>query len=257
MYLAPLCFPDDEHEVGWENKSAFLLYQWEIFNHAHRSSIEALCTYYNVAFVLLRTTLELSLKGAFWQCLSQERFRDGSSILDNSSEGKKIKDWLQTIFEASLGTKNELQQVSAGIFDKVGNRIEDRSFRLPVKTIVQQLDQWGIFSPINNAPDVVYESLYSRLSADIHVIPDRIDIGRRIASEKLSLFEQQVAPAALREYATTLHEIMDMAILIELNILQDLVERFESVRHKLSKRLNIMEQLGLKYSLMKTRGLLK
>lgn len=257
MYLAPLCFPNDEHEVGWENKSAFLLYHWETFNHAHRSSIEALCTYYNVAFVLLRTTLELLFKGAFWQCLSQKRFRDSSSILDNSSAGKEIKDWLRTIFEASPSIENELERVSAGIFDKVGHRIEDRSFRLPVKAVVQQLDQWGVFSPINNASDVVYEGLYSRLSADIHVIPDRIDIGRRIASETPDLFEQRVVPAALREYAAILHEVMDIAIVVELNILQDLVERFDSVRLKLSERLPTVEQLGLKYSLMKIRGLLE
>ncbi len=258
MYIAPLCFPtDDKHEIGWQSKSAFLLYHLEIFNHAHRSSFEALCTHYNVAFILLRTTLELLLRGVFWECLSHKRFRDSSSILDSSSEGKLIKDWMQAIFEASPSVENELEQVSAGIFDKVANRIEDRSFRLPVKTIVQQLDQWCVLSPINNALGVVYEGLYSRLSADIHVIPDRTDIGRRITFEEPDLFEQQVTPTALREHATTLHEIMDIAILIELNILQDLVERFESVRLKLSERLTVMEQLGLRYSPMKTRGLLK
>jgi len=258
MYLAPLCFPtDDKHEVGWENKSAFLLYHWEVFNHAHRSSFEALCTQYNVAFILLRTTLELLLKGAFWECLSHGRFRNSSPILDNSSEGKQIKHRLRIVFEASPSVENELEQVSAGIFDKLGHMIEKRSFRPPVKTIVQQLDHWGIFTPINNAAGVVYDKLYSELSADIHVGPDRTDIGRRITSERPELFEQHVLPASLRDYATTLHAIMDVAIVIELNILQDTTQRFESVRLKLSERLNVMEQLELKYSPMRVRELLK
>lgn len=258
MYLAPLCFPgDDKHEVSWEIRSAFLLYQWEVFHHAHRSYIEALCTYYNVAFILLRTTLELLLKGAFWECLSHKRFRDDSPVLDASSEGKKIKAWLRAIFESSPSIEKELEQVSAGIYDKVGHTIEDPAFRPSVKTLVRQLDEWGIFNPITNAATVVYEGLYSDLSADIHAVPDRTDIGRRIASERPDLFEQNIVPATLRDYAVTLHEIMDVAIVIELNILQDLIERFESARLELSERLTVMEQLELKYSLVKARELLK
>ena len=60
MTLAPLLIslPSDP-EPAWERKSAFLTYHWEAFHHAHRSLYEALCVYYNVAFVLLRVTFEL------------------------------------------------------------------------------------------------------------------------------------------------------------------------------------------------------
>jgi hypothetical protein len=65
MLLAPLLFPSQADEE-FHRKSAFLLpYQETAFDHAHRSLIESLCGYYNVAFVLLRTTLELVIKGAF------------------------------------------------------------------------------------------------------------------------------------------------------------------------------------------------
>lgn len=258
MYIAALCFSvGNRHKVSWKNKSAFLLYQWEVFNHAHRSSHEALCSYYNVAFILLRTTLELLIKGAFWQCLSYRQFRNESPILDNSSEGKQIKNWLRTVIEASPSIERELEQVSAGIFDQLSEKIENRNFRPQVKTIVEQLNQWGIFSPITDAVHTVYDGLYSGLSTDIHVIPDRIDVGRRIVSEKPDLFEQKVDPAALLKHATILHEIMDIAIVIELNILQDLVDHFKPVRLKLLERLTVMEQLELRYSLMKIRGLLE
>jgi len=258
MFVAPLCFPtDDVNEVSWKNKSAFLIYHWEVFHHAHRSLIEALCTYYNVAFILLRTSLEVLLKGAFWECLSHKEFRDASPVLDASSQGKEIKNWLRRIFEVYPNLERELDQTSAGIFDKVGQRIEDPTFRPSVKILVWQLDQWGIFSPIPNAASAIHERLYSGLSADVHVVPDRTDIGRRIASERLDLFEQHIVPALLREYSITLHEIMDVAIVIELNILQNLVERFESARLKLSERLTVMEQLRLKYTPMKARELLK
>ncbi len=258
VYLAPLCFPgDDKHEVSWQIKSAFLLYQWEVFHHAHRSYIEALCTYYNVAFILLRTTMELLLKGAFWECLSHKRFRYDSSVLDASDEGKKIKAWLSAIFDSSPSVEKELEQVSAGIYDKFGYRIEDPAFRPSIKTLVRQLDEWGIFNPITNATTVVYKILYSDLSAYIHAVPERTDIGRRIASERADIFEQNIIPATLRDYSIKLHEVMDVAIVIELNILQDLIKRFESSRLELSKRLTVIKKLDLKYSIVKVRELLK
>lgn len=258
MLLAPLCFPaDNAHEVSWQNKSAFLIYHWEVFDHAHRSYIDALSTYYNVAFILLRTTIELLLKGSFWECLSHQQFRDSSSILDASPEGRKIKDRLRKLFEVSPNIEKELEQTSAGIFDKVNHIIEDRAFRPSVKTLVQQLDQWGIFNPITDTNSIVYEKLYSGLSADVHAIPDKTDIGRRIVSETPDIFERQIHQALLRGYATTLHGVMDVAIVIELNILHDLIKRFESVRLKLSERITVMEKLELTYSLLRVRELVK
>lgn len=256
--LAPLCFPAEAtHEVSWQSKSAFLVYHWEVFHHAHRSFIEALGTYYNAAFILLRTSLELLLKGAFWECLSHRQFRDNSPILDASSEGKAIKNFLWMSIEASPNIENELDQISAGIFDRFGHKIEDPGFRPSIKTLVRQLDQWGIFDSIPDPISVVYNGLYSGLSADVHVIPDKIDIGRRIDSERSELFEQLIDQPLLQEYATTLHEIMDVGIVIELNILQNLIERFESVQPKLAGRHAAIEQLGLQCGLARVRELLK
>ncbi len=258
-YLATLCFPNDESEVIWKNKSAFLVYHWEIFQHAHRSSLEALCTYYNVAFVLLRTTLELLLRGAFWQCLTQRQFQDSlfvSSEFTNDKKIKKFKNSLQTALNASPGFEGKYEQVSAEIFDLVGDEIKNRSFRLPVIVLTKQLAQWGIFSPIENAFVLVYQELYSNLSANVHVIPDRTDIGRRVISGSLDLFGQEIIPTALSEYAITLHKIMDIAMVVELNIFQDLIEQFETVRSKLSGRIPVLGKLELEYTLIKIHQLL-
>jgi hypothetical protein len=227
-----------------------------VFQHAHRSLLEALCGYYTVAFVLLRTTLELLLKGAFWECLSHKEFRDNSPILDASAPGREIKSWLQAIFKEAPHIEGEFEQISAGIFDKVGFRIEESTFRPSIKTLVQQLDRWGIFNPIDDPVSILYERMYKRLSADVHVVPDRTDIGRRLVAEQ-DLFEQNVIPDLIREYATTLHEIMDIAIVIELNVMRDLIERLRPVRLKLAERLVVLEQLGLRYSFMRMQELLK
>ncbi|MEM5854258.1 MAG: hypothetical protein QW228_07880, partial [Candidatus Aenigmatarchaeota archaeon] len=66
IFLAPLSFPSNGN-VSWHRKSAFLTYQFDVFYSAHRSLIEALAGYYNAGYTLLRSTLELILKGALWE----------------------------------------------------------------------------------------------------------------------------------------------------------------------------------------------
>jgi hypothetical protein len=257
MLFAPLLVPSKVDVNGWHRKSAFLIYQWEVFHHAHRSLIEALCAYYNVAFILLRATFELSIKGAFWECLSHKRFRDNSLELDRDKKGKEIKDWLNAIIKVAPNVEEEFEQISAGIYDKMETKIEDPKFRLSISTIIRQLDQWGIFNPVPQVEAQIYKEIYGGLSADVHVIPDRIDIGRRLIVESSGLFKQELHPIILREYITSLHKVMDLALVVELNILKEFIEEHTEVKKNLSERLSTLERLDLKYSLERANALLK
>jgi len=258
MLLGSLLFPSRRNEkISWRRKSAFFVYHWEAFHHAHRSLIEALCAYYNVAFVLLRVTLELLIKGAFWECLSHKRFRQESQVLDKDKQGRKIKEWLEDIFKLAPHIKKEFERTSAGIYDKITPIIEDQDFRPNVKTIVQQLDHWGFFNPIPDPTTSIYEEIYKRLSADVHIIPDRTDIGKRILNRPNRMFDQKVFQKALSEYAHLLHEVMDCAIVIELNIMRDIIQVYDEAKTNLRGRIETLEQLGLKYSLARAEELLK
>jgi hypothetical protein len=140
--LATKLFPSQvTKEIGWHRRSAFLIYQWEAFHHAHRSLIEALCAYYNVAFILLRATFELLIKGAFWECLAHREFRENSQVLDGEKAGREIKKWLNEIFELAPHVEEEFEETSAGIYDKISPIVEDPKFRPNIKTIIRQLDQ--------------------------------------------------------------------------------------------------------------------
>lgn len=81
IYLAPVCC---SKQANWHSKSAFLTYHWEAFHLAHRSFLEALTGYYNAAYILLRGTLELLLKGAFWECLVIKSFEIKLRLLKNA-----------------------------------------------------------------------------------------------------------------------------------------------------------------------------
>jgi hypothetical protein len=258
MLLAPLLVPSQVGDgTEWQRKSAFFIYQWEAFHHAHRSLGEALCAYYNVAFILLRATFELLIKGAFWECLSHREFRENSQVLDRDRDGARIKKWLNDIFQQAPDVEGDLERISVGIYDKIEPMMESPRFRLQIKAIVQQLESWDIFNPVPNAEVQIYDEIYRRLSSDVHVIPDKIDIGKRLAIEQLEIFKQQLLPDALCEFAILLHRIMDLAIVIELNILGDYIGQYDEVKVNLDKRLGIFEQLGLKYALERASRLLE
>lgn len=257
MLLAPMLFPSQiDDETGWGRKSAFLIYHWEAFHHAHRSLIEGLCAYYNVAFILLRVTLELLTKGAFWECLSHKEYRENSQVLDKDGWGKKIKERLNEIFKIAPDVEEEFERTSTIIYDKFGTIIEESNFRLNFKTIVSQLGQWGVFNPIPDPMTSIYK-IYKQLSADVHVVPDRTDIGRRLVAESREIFEQELLPDTLREYANSLHEVMDLAIVIELNIMRDLIEKYDKAKANLGERLETLKHLGLEYSLKRAKQLLE
>ena len=90
------------------------------------------------------------------------------------------------------------------------------------------------------------------------MIPDRTDIGKRIIAASSELFEQELLPDILREYADSLHELMDLAIVIELNILTgEHIKKHDEIKKNLRERLSTLEQLELEYSLNRLTQLLE
>jgi hypothetical protein len=77
---------------------------------------------------LLRTTFELLIKGAFWDCLSHKTFRDNSQVLDNDKQGKgkAIKEWLNSIFEADPNVEEEFEQISVSIYEERVAEVDER-----------------------------------------------------------------------------------------------------------------------------------
>ena len=96
-----------------------------------------------------------------------------------------------------------------------------------------------------------YNDVYKSLSDNVHVLPDTMDIGRRVTSNSKDIFEREIDQSVLREYSLTLQRIMDIAVVTELNIFQDVIKKHKSVRIKLSERINTIEQYGLEKSLTK------
>ena len=258
VYLGVLCLPDLPG-VSWHAKSAFLTYQWEAFHQAHRSFLEALSGYYNAAYILLRSTLELLMKGAFWECMAHESFREKVTLLDKiKGKRKSVKDWVKDLIEQKPSLKKELEETSGAIFDKTAVLFSDPKFQkqfihMPsFSEVLEELIELQVID-IPNAFDVIYDNLYRDLSKDVHMVPDATDMGRRLLAEK-DFMEVDVIPEELIKYMKTLHRLMDIGIVIELNILKDWIESGDKI--KLKERLATLEDLGLKYSITKLKSLI-
>jgi len=253
MYLAPLCLSS---KASWHQRSAFLTYHFEAFFAAHRSLIEALAGYYNAAYTLLRNTLELLIRGAFWECMAHRRFRENAEVLKEKAkkmkiDGRKVSilDFFNDVFKLKPEKEEELERVSGGIFDILASVFEDKELRRLVpdlRTLVEQLESWGILHPIPNPVETIYEGIYGELSKDVHVIPDRTDIGRRLLREE-NLFETVVIPEELDKFLELLRKVMDVGVVVELNILSEWIKLGGEVRAKLRERLPALKNLELSY----------
>lgn len=259
IYLAPLCLPKNKR---WHEKSAFLTYQYVTLDMAHRSLLDALAGYYNAANILLRSTLELLIKGAFWECLAHKEFRDKLEKSETTKGKKMLKGWINDLIKQRPDIEDELEETSAAIFDKTTIILEDSKFRkefiyLPnFREIIEQIADWNIFDPIQDPVELVYNKIYRELSKNVHVIPDKTDIGKRLLSQK-DPFETEINLDELSKFVKVLHEVVDIGIVIELNVLSDWINQDREVKTKLRERLAVIEDLGLKFSSEKLKRLIE
>ncbi len=251
FHLLPvICVPDDDNnkETIWLQKSAFLVLQWELFDCLHRSFFEAMCSYYNVAEMLLRSSLELLVKGAFWECFSHKKYRQIFEMSNKLILGSKDFTLLKNIIREDKRLENDLELNSVAIYDFLAKRIYQKA---TFNKMVEQLDEWEVFSPLEGQAKIIKSDLYSNLSDSTHVYPNKTDIGRRMQSKEQEVFSREFDKKEIENYLITLHKIIDIAIVVELNIFSDVIQNYPSVQNKLEERIDVLTQLDLRKSLLR------
>jgi len=246
ILIAPLMLPSTPgKDASFHRKSAYVLYHWEAFDLAHRSFIEAHCAYYNAAFILLRSTLELIIRGAFFECLAHREFREKSGIIDEDQRGTNLKRFMLDAIKSAPETEEDFERISASVCDKISRIVMNRNFDPSFAVMVKQLSAWGILDGIDR-PSKVVNALYGKLSPDVHALPDQTDIGRVLLYGSGELFgPREVMPKVLDEFLDTLHKVTDIGVLITLNIWKRNILQYNEVRKQLSKRVNDPEFITL------------
>ena len=124
----------------------------------------------------------------------------------------------------------------------------DRSWNLEIR----QLEIWGIFNPISEPLNSIYDEIYSELSKDVHVIHDRTDIGTRLLLGE-EPFERPLLRDSLVEYVSYLHRVGDLGLVILLNIMSDFLNEFDEPKSNLKARLPILEHLGMQFASIRAK----
>jgi hypothetical protein len=257
MLFATSFFPPSI-DRSWHSRSAFLLYHQEFFHIAHRSLLESLMGSYHAGFVLMRSSLEMIFRGAFYEALAHERFRKNSSALEKDKKGEELKSRINKVLTEHPSLTEEYESTSGGILDALDPITNILRLLPTTRTLVSQLDEWHMFRPINDPISFVYGEIYRKLSDYVHALPDMTDIGTRLLASPDALFdENKLLPGKLREHLELLHEIVDVGFVVMINVLIDQFEDSEEIKASIRERADAKEfkVLDLPYTSLRLQSI--
>jgi hypothetical protein len=207
---------------------AFLIFKVQVDDDLIAAFNMAALGNYSSANIILRACLEYLCRGAFYDCIAKEEYRRTTNLLkkkskqDDIGERGSIQRLLNDISIENSGFLNELECQSAAILDKLAVFMQSKRFRgmFPnFKEIVEQLEKWDLFYPINLATSYIYDGGYHFLSLATHGSVDHIDSGRRLLDEKplfaLPTFESQ----QFVEFISNLYQVIDLGLVLTFNIM--------------------------------------
>jgi hypothetical protein len=126
FFVFPTKFVPTSRNNLFQKNSAFFVYHWDACELANRANIEALSTFYNASFILLRSVLELLVMGAFLDCMAHKKYRETSIVLDKTKKGNKLKKFTIELIGLKPTIDNEFEIISGAIFDKLSNYLLDK-----------------------------------------------------------------------------------------------------------------------------------
>ena len=149
-------------DYSFKTNLLYFIYNWEIFDQATRSNVEALSTYYNSSFVLLRTVVELLIKGVFYDCLAHTKFRNDTKIIEQDKTGKKLKIFLDELIQKSPKISKNFETVSVSIFDELDTHLANKKHNVSTRLMLKQIIDWKMLEGIENPESLVY-GIYQKL----------------------------------------------------------------------------------------------
>jgi hypothetical protein len=242
--------------------SAFILYQWDaIVNHSRASLILALSALYNLAFTLLRNSLELLIKGVFYEGLAHRRYRE-NWIINLDYEESRLRQEIINILRSRPDLQRELEENSSLLFDLMLSNETLQNYLIRYRNIVPQVVHWGFLHPLREEDArLCLNRLYTKLSLNVHEHPSTTDMGRAIIERGEVLFEQEPIADSLREFLNAWLQIYDIATVIVINVSRSRRSDEEVISILSSTLSNLPEyeraELSLTRSLVENLGLNK
>jgi hypothetical protein len=211
--------------------AAFLTYKIQTDDDLTAAYNLATLGNYAAATVILRACMEYLCRGAFYDCISKSAYRATTSFLtkksakDDDGERGSIQRLLDDINRLDNGFLVELENESAAILDKLSVFMSSKRFRKMFPSfleIVEQLDKWNLFQPIDSATEVVYRGGYHFLSLSAHGSIDHIDSGLRLVGEKPLTAMPSFNEKHFSEFISNFYQLLDIGSVLTFNVMSKL-----------------------------------
>jgi hypothetical protein len=227
------------NEFGWyEELSAFLPYQWEAnVGHLRASLVLALSGSYNAAFTLLRNSLELLVKGAFYDSLAHPRFRDNWKLAEEYAESK-FRRYVMRMAKQEPGL-DDLDRASAKILGLIEPWLNDNYrefFKFPNMALA--LIRWGLLDPLDRLEAVrLVNRMYSELSSSVHEYPSKTDFGRAFNELRTFEYEPKVLQKSLNSFLREWRRVLDLGTVLAINLETRVIDREPDATVEITQKL--------------------
>ena len=203
----------------FRHMGAFLMYHWEASSMAGISLSNGLSGRYNAGFTLLRSYLELVLRGVLSQCLAQRYFRDRPSSVLGPTDFLAIlmRSLSDEIKEKQIKT-GDLEDNTIEIFSVLHGHWMEDLLRLKPASIIKQIADWDMLRGLGSSPDREIGDIYTELSSNAHERVKYTDSGRA-TEEGAELFEwpAPILKDSLEEFLSCFHQSMEVGVIAVLN----------------------------------------
>lgn len=224
----------------FDRRFAFIFYNFESWQAARCSLLNAACGYYAAAFAVLRLSMEQQLRAAFYQCICDDSRR---RTLSRCAYLHRRQISLRRYLSRGMTEMDQekLEMNSAFLFEIIENRMKGLPRLLSVQGVMMpQLHDWGILEHDKKA-----RSLYGRLSGDVHGKPSRTDVWRSISQRESKAFQTPtLLKKDLREYIDTLTKVTDLCCTMTLGVNEDLIRSIPAISSSLVKERRVESLRG-------------
>lgn len=219
------------------SKSAFFIpYHSEIYDNGIVALSLCISANYISSLTLLRTIVDMMIYGIFYQCISENRFRN--DIIESlQSYTKRIKKEIDK-------NQSSLNSMSANIYSLIDYTI----FNNPPKheVILNQFEHWGILENKTEAKKYILKS-YKILCNFTHGNPLYTDFFNRIIDEK-DMYSKTTNLNSLKLFCSQFLLIIDIALSLEISILKDVIIKNDKEFNILNCEIEKLDALSLSSS---------
>jgi hypothetical protein len=226
--------------------SAFLYLLWEAVDTLNTAIILSLAHRYNSARVLFRLALESAIRGAFYNAISQRKYQNQKSSIDEEIKidfdgVRKKTSFRKELFLPEMKAFEHIQKSGSfyilTLIQPYQKDWKKRNLLPTVRDMVNDLSEWGILSGSLGEESNYF---YGDLSQSVHLTIESTHIGFRLRSGLNPFEDPKYIQEEYEECMEELEWMMEILTTLTMNVLKDNIS-FKEFKKGLGRALENME----------------